>query len=141
MTVTFEGNTISLVGPGQTVTAELADVEFPPYRPWLELGRDGIAFDAAELRRSVDGRTDRDAGPGTTTAIRYDLTVLTSARPASRSAAPTGSEVGVNREFLLQALDAGDQLTLGLDGPIAPLAIRNPDRRRHVPLLMPVRLD
>ena len=52
-----------------------------------------------------------------------------------------GRRVGVNREFLLQALDAGDQLTLGLDGPIAPLAIRNPDRDGGLALLMPVRLD
>ncbi|UUZ59889.1 hypothetical protein [Nocardioides sp. B-3] len=44
---------------------------------------------------------------------------------------PDAMVIGVNREFLLQALQAGDQLTLGPDGPIAPLAIRNPDRSRH----------
>ena len=47
----------------------------------------------------------------------------------------------MNREFLLQALDAGDQLVLGLDDPIAPLAIRNPDPDRAQSILMPVRLD
>jgi len=50
-------------------------------------------------------------------------------------------EIAVNREFLLEALGAGDQLTLGLDGPIAPLAIRNPGRNDSTSILMPVRLD
>src|SRR5690349_9553810 len=47
--------------------------------------------------------------------------------------------IGVNREFLLQALDAGGpgQLELLLDGPVAPLVVRSP---RSVSLLMPVRL-
>ena len=49
--------------------------------------------------------------------------------------------IGVNRKFLLQALEAGDQLTLGLDDPIAPLAIRNPDRDGALSILMPVRLE
>jgi DNA-binding transcriptional MerR regulator len=50
--------------------------------------------------------------------------------------------VGFNREFLLEAIDAGgtDQLVLALDGPITPLAIRNPARPDDVSLLMPTRL-
>jgi DNA polymerase III sliding clamp (beta) subunit (PCNA family) len=47
----------------------------------------------------------------------------------------------VNRDFLLQALQGGSQLTLGIDDPIAPLAIRDPDRDGTVSILMPVRLD
>jgi|GEM_PF-3228447 len=48
--------------------------------------------------------------------------------------------VGVNAEFLLQALDAGGpgQLMLELDGPIAPVVVRSAG---SVSLLMPVRLD
>jgi DNA polymerase III sliding clamp (beta) subunit (PCNA family) len=49
--------------------------------------------------------------------------------------------IGVNRAFLLQALEADDQLTLGLDDPIAPLAIRNPHQDGALSILMPVRLD
>lgn len=51
-------------------------------------------------------------------------------------------EVGVNREFLLEALEAGDggQLVLELDGPITPLALRDPARPGDVSLLMPIRL-
>ncbi|MCA2213330.1 DNA polymerase III subunit beta family protein [Jidongwangia harbinensis] len=50
------------------------------------------------------------------------------------------AHVAVNREFLLQALDAGGagQLVLELDGPIRPLAVRVPDADRFS-LLMPVR--
>src|SRR3712207_9166896 len=51
-------------------------------------------------------------------------------------------EMGVNREFLLEALDAegAGQLVLDLDGPLAPLAIRDPRRPDDVSLLMPIRL-
>lgn len=47
--------------------------------------------------------------------------------------------VGVNREFLLEAVDAGGdgQLQLSLDGPVAPLVLRS---ERSTSLLMPVRL-
>jgi hypothetical protein len=52
-----------------------------------------------------------------------------------------GTGVAVNREFLLEALDAGGagQLELGLDGPITPLVITG-ESPRSVSLLMPVRL-
>ncbi len=52
-------------------------------------------------------------------------------------------ELGVNREFLLQALDAegAGQLVLDLDGPLAPLALRDPSRPGDVSLLMPIRLS
>ncbi|MGF7238913.1 MAG: MerR family transcriptional regulator [Frankia sp.] len=51
--------------------------------------------------------------------------------------------IGFNREFLLEALDAGgaDQLVLGLDGPVEPLAIHPADRADLFTLLMPVRLN
>ena len=48
----------------------------------------------------------------------------------------------MNREFLLEALDvgAGGQLVLELDGPITPLALRDPARPGDVSMLMPIRL-
>ena len=51
-------------------------------------------------------------------------------------------EIGVNREFLLEALEvgAGGQLVLELDGPITPLAMRDPARPGDVSMLMPIRL-
>ena len=69
------------------------------------------------------------------------LSVTTSGVEVGPSDDPDALVVGVNREFLLQALEGGDQLTLGLDDPIAPLAIRNPDRDGALSILMPVRLD
>jgi DNA-binding transcriptional MerR regulator len=50
--------------------------------------------------------------------------------------------IGFNREFLLEALDAGaaDQLVLALDGPIRPLVITDPRRAGAMSLLMPVKL-
>lgn len=50
--------------------------------------------------------------------------------------------IAFNREFLLQALGtrAADRLVLALDGPVRPLAIRDPDRPCDVSLLMPTRL-
>jgi DNA polymerase III sliding clamp (beta) subunit (PCNA family) len=50
--------------------------------------------------------------------------------------------IGVNREFLLQALNArqSGQLLLELDGPIAPLTFRDPQRAGSFSLLMPTRL-
>jgi hypothetical protein len=42
----------------------------------------------------------------------------------------------------VKAIEAGgaDQLVLALDGPITPLAIRDPDRPEDISLLMPTRL-
>jgi DNA polymerase III sliding clamp (beta) subunit (PCNA family) len=56
-------------------------------------------------------------------------------------AADAPAHVAVNREFLLQALDAGGagQLVLELDGPIRPLAIRVPGDDSRFSVLMPVR--
>jgi DNA polymerase III subunit beta len=54
---------------------------------------------------------------------------------------PRDGDIAVDREFLLEALDShrAGQLTLGLDGPIAPLAFTAADTP-DVALLMPVRL-
>jgi DNA polymerase III sliding clamp (beta) subunit (PCNA family) len=55
--------------------------------------------------------------------------------------ADADAHVAVNREYLLQALDAGGigQLVLELDGPIKPLAVRVPDDGHRFSILMPVR--
>ncbi len=55
---------------------------------------------------------------------------------------PTELRVGVNGEYLLDALDAagGPRLLLELDDPITPLAIRRPDDEAAFSILMPIRL-
>ncbi|PZF86573.1 MerR family transcriptional regulator [Micromonospora endophytica] len=54
----------------------------------------------------------------------------------------TELHVGVNGDYLLDALDAAGRphLVLELDGPTAPLAIRRPDDEIAFSLLMPIRL-
>jgi hypothetical protein len=60
--------------------------------------------------------------------------------PADEWTADVEGQVAVNREFLLQALDAGraGQLVLELDGPIKPLAVRVPGDDSRFSILMPV---
>ena len=141
--VTVSEGIITLSGDGGTVRAEVPDVDFPPYRSWLELGRKEVPIDASALRAALtagptETRHDDDAG-GTYEVSR--LSVTRSTVEVGTSDDPDARVVGVNREFLLQALEGGDQLTLGLDDPIAPLAIRNPDRDGALSILMPVRLE
>ena len=80
--------------------------------------------------------------------IAYEISVLQvgpagSLRVAAESewTADVDAQVAVNREFLLQALDAGGsgQLVLELDGPIKPLAVRVPGDDSRFSILMPVR--
>ncbi|WP_307816798.1 MerR family transcriptional regulator [Micromonospora fiedleri] len=54
----------------------------------------------------------------------------------------TELRVGVNGEYLLDALDAagGRHLTLELDSPLTPLTIRRPDDEGAFSILMPIRL-
>ena len=135
--------TITLTGESATVRAHVPEVDFPPYRSWLEIGSRQIPVDAATLRAAL--------GAGTTESLTRDtdgvafqvsrLSVTTSGVEVGASDDPDAMVIGVNREYLLQALEAGDQLTLGLDGPIAPLAIRNPQHAGALSILMPVRLD
>ncbi|KQX66092.1 MerR family transcriptional regulator [Angustibacter sp. Root456] len=135
--------TITMSGSGGTVRAQVPDTDFPPYRSWLDLGRQNVPVDAGALRAALDaGATETRVRD--TDGVAYDVSPLSvTARGVEVGASdePDALVVAVNREFLLEALEAGDQLTLGLDDPIAPLAIRNPDRDGTLSILMPVRLD
>ena len=141
--VVLAAGTITLSGPSGTVVAHVPDVDFPPYRSWLDLGRRAVPVDAAVLRAAlVAGATDsltRDDDGAVYEVSRLSVTARGVEVGASDDA--DALVIGVNREFLLQALEAGDQLILGLDDPIAPLAIRNPERDGALSILMPVRLD
>jgi DNA polymerase-3 subunit beta len=121
-------------------------VEFPDYQRVLDHGREPgvrVTVDTAELRARVA------AAPAATREHEgraYDITLL-GLDPTGRVRLAAESEwsaqhVAVNREFLLQALDAGGagQLVLELDGPIHPLAVRVPGESRFS-ILMPVRPD
>lgn len=89
-------------------------------------------------------RTAVAAGPATPKdrdGVPYEAVVLT-LDGDELTVGGTGDtlRVGVNRDFLLDALGSYDQLVLELDGPITPLAIRIPDRADWS-LLMPVRME
>jgi DNA-binding transcriptional MerR regulator len=141
--VVVTDGTITLSGERGTVRAQVPDVDFPPYRSWLDLGRREIPVDAAALRTALDaGTTESRTRDNDGVAYQVSrLSVTPSGVEVGVSDDPDALVIGVNREFFLQALEAGDQLTLGLDDPIAPLAIRRPERDGALSLLMPVRLD
>lgn len=123
------------------------EVDFPDHRRLLDgLGEAGprVTVDTAALRSAVA------AAPGAARehdGAAYEVAVLAvdpagvRLVPESEWAADAAAQVAVNREFLLQALDAGGagQLVLELDGPIRPLAVRVPGDDSRFSILMPVR--
>ena len=107
--------------------------DFPDYRRILrDQGEQRIDVDVAAFRSELAAAPTRTVPTGPDGA-EETATVLTLGN----------LEMGVNRGFLLAALDAGyaGQLVLDLDGPLAPLAIRDPRRPGDVDLLMPIRLS
>ena len=131
-TIRVAGDEITVELPGRTVTGRRLDHDFPDYRRILHgPAAHRVDVDAAALRAQLaEARTlVVPTGPD---GAEETATVLT--------LGPV--EIGVNREFLLEALDvgAGGQLVLELDGPIAPLALRDPARPGDVSMLMPIRL-
>ena len=130
---------------GRRIEHEPVDLGFPDHHRLIDLGAAGsrrVRVDVSALRAAVD------AAPALSrehNGEAFDLTVLAldpggSLRVAAEAewAADEEAHVAVNREFLLQALDAGGagQLVLELDGPIKPLAVRGDGT---FSILMPVR--
>ena len=149
LTVAATSVTVSVAG--RTVTAAPLRYDFPDYRRLLRGHVTGapahrVAVDVLALRKELTA----DGAPVLVrehAGVRAEVTVLgVDARGGLRvlagDEAADGVRIGVNREYLLDALDAGDrgQLVLELDGPIAPLAVRRPDDEHAFSILMPVRL-
>ncbi len=90
---------------------------------------------APEVRREHDGSTY----PVSILALSPDGELRLAGE--SEWTADDAAHLAVNREFLLQAADAGGpgQLLLELDGPVQPLTIRAADDESRFSLLMPVR--
>jgi DNA polymerase-3 subunit beta len=144
VTLDFTPETLSVATPAGRVDAKPLDVSFPDHRRLPDPGPAGrrVTVDAAGLRAAVHAAT---AVTREHDGVAYEIAILAvdpagTLRTAEETewAADTQSHVAVNREFLLQALDAGGpgQLILELDGPIKPLAVRGTD---GYSLLMPVR--
>ncbi len=132
VTIRVAGDEITVELPGRSFTGQRLDHDFPDYRRILRgSAAHRVEIDATELRARVAAARTL-AVPASPDGAAETATVLT--------LGPV--EIGVNREFLLEALEAGTggQLVLGLDGPIAPLALRDPARPGDVSMLMPIRL-
>jgi DNA polymerase III subunit beta len=132
-----DGSTVVTAG-GRTIELPAEADGFPDWRrlePAPAAHRvvvDGPAFRAAV---SAGAATRKDHG-----GVGYDMIVLTLDEGELGVGGAGGTvAVGVNRDYLLDALGTHDQLVLELDGPITPLAIRLPDRADWS-LLMPVDL-
>lgn len=140
---------VGFTAGGRRVSGSQLDGDFPHYRRFAELRpNERVAVDVAGLRSAVAAGPTRTR-PHANGTRSYQLTVLSVSATGvtvadwQREPAGDGLPVGVNQEFLLQALAAGrrDQLVLELDGPVAPLVLRDPDRADAFSVLMPVRLD
>jgi len=132
VTIAVAGADLTVEVAGRTVAGRRLDHDFPDYRRILRSSSEHrIDTDADALRAEVEAAPRRTVPQGPDGAAET-ASVL--------SFGPV--EMGVNREFLLEALDAGaaGQLVLELDGPIAPLALRDPSRPGDVTMLMPIRL-
>jgi DNA-binding transcriptional MerR regulator len=160
---------VCLSGGGRRVDGEPMDHEFPDYQRLLPApGRRRVTVDGRRLRRALRAAVTRQVRREAD-GVATDVAVLTvdaagqvgvagqagmapmagaggqagvAAGPGTSGAAGDVTRIGVNREFLLQALDASGagQLTLELDGPIAPLALGPAGDNRTFSILMPVRL-
>ncbi len=143
-TITIGSDQVTVEVNGRQVRGPRVDHDFPDYRRLMR--RDSthrIPVDAAVLREALvttPARTlSRDTGSAEVSvlAVRPDGAVAVVADESG-----DGLRVGVQREFLLEALAAAaqDQLVLELDGPITPLAIRTPGRDGTFSILMPWKL-
>jgi DNA polymerase III subunit beta len=139
VTLTVGLDRISVQAPAGPASAAPLDHDHPDYRRVLH---DRLRREVAH-RVTIDVPTLRNAlAPGTApTVVReqngvaYDLAVLAVDAGGRLNIvgedtwqADDSGHTAVNREFLLQALEAAghSQLVLELDGPITPLAVRIP---------------
>lgn len=149
VTLEFDGADINASSGAARVSGARVDQDFPDYRR-LVAGESGrrVPVSAAALRHALA------EGPVRTVTreqdnVTCDVAVLHCAEGGALTVIGDGGEladdeaIGVNREFLLQALAASatDQLVLDLDGPIRPLAIRSPETPGRFSILMPTRLS
>jgi DNA-binding transcriptional MerR regulator len=141
-TLALDGDRITVTTTTGELTADRLDHDFPDYRRLIRPTADPrYVVDAAELgdrlrtAPTVAITREQDGMAVSVAALRLG-DHLDVADPGDPDA------VGFDREFLLQALDAGGpgQLTLRLDGPIGPLAIGEPDHPGTFSLVMATRL-
>ncbi|MFE3329323.1 MerR family transcriptional regulator [Streptomyces sp. NPDC059176] len=146
--LTVDGDRITLEAGGGQAGGRGLGRGFPDYRRLVRLpaGR-RVEVDTAALRAAVADGPVRAGEVREQDGVAFDRTVLAVTADGGVAVSEDGDHhadrVGVNRDFLLQALAAGarDRLVLELGGPTTPLAIRRPDAEGTFSLLMPVRLE
>lgn len=143
--IAFDRQMITLRASDRTWQAPPVVHEFPDYRTLLPPDRTAApAVDVATLRAAVTAaptRTMRRVQDCTDQAV----VVLHGGRYGELGVEPAienGIAIGMNRPFLLQALDSPktSRLTVEVDGPVAPLVFRATDRYKVLSLSMPTRL-
>jgi DNA-binding transcriptional MerR regulator len=138
VSITVSGDAVRVAVGDEVLDGPVVAEQFPDYRRLLPADERSVPVNGSVLRAAVAAaptRTLRRDADG----AEYAVTILENGPDGVR--VTDGPGVAVNREFLLEALDAGGdgQLLLTLDGPITPLVITAPSPR-SVSLLMPVRL-
>ncbi|MFE3849751.1 MerR family transcriptional regulator [Streptomyces griseorubiginosus] len=146
---------VALSVDGDRVTLETGDRQaagprlghdFPDYRRLVPrtAGR-RVLVEAAAFRRELENgpvRSGEDGAPTLSVLKAEDDGTVTLHADADGDP----ERVAVNRDFLLDAIDAlaadsHDRLALELVTPTAPITIRRPDDEETFSMLMPVRLD
>lgn len=146
-TLTLDGAGIRVQAQGRQVSGRSLDHEFPDYRRLLRNGgAHQLTVDVAALREALAAGHTRSI-VREQDGVMCDVAVLTIDADGELAVAGEdpqdigeGLRIGVNREFLLEALTASGrgQLVLELDGPIMPLAVRVPGNSSTFSILKPV---
>ncbi|WP_324784970.1 MerR family transcriptional regulator [Streptomyces sp. H51] len=144
-----DGDRVSLESGDRRAAGQCLDHDFPDYRRLVRLpeGRRALV-DTAAFREALrtgpvrpSGPRDRDGEPS------YDVSVVRVADDGEVTVCQDGDDsednVGVNRDFMLDALASGarEKLLLEFSAPTAPIAVRRPDDAHTFSILMPVRLE
>lgn len=147
VTLTADSNEVTISFADKMISGERRTHDFPDYRAVLRTEPTSrVTVQAAALRDSLT-RSPTRTMVREQDGVRYEVSVLSLDQAGTLQVdapeADPDSQVGVNREFLLQALQAAeaDQLVLELDAPIGPLAIRNLDDEGSFSILMSTRLN
>ncbi|MFD7908761.1 MULTISPECIES: MerR family transcriptional regulator [unclassified Kitasatospora] len=147
--LTLGGGFVRIETGAHRIEGATPDLDYPDYRALTRLDPlHRVDIPAADLRGAVESGATHTlpSGPDGADCAVTVLAVTPDGRlavpPADADPTPGELRVAVNRNFLLEALDAGrpDQLVLELGGPIAPLAIRTPGRDGTFSMLMPIRV-
>ncbi|WUD72014.1 MerR family transcriptional regulator [Streptomyces sp. NBC_00510] len=146
--LTVDGDRVALAAGDRQAAGRCLDHDFPDYRRIVRLpeGR-RVPVEVPALRAALETGPVRAGESREQDGKSPDISVLTVAGDGTVGVCEDGDEgpddVAVNREYLLQALAAGDrdQLVLEFGAPTAPLTIRRAEDDGAFSVLMPVRLE